>query len=226
MTMALAANAGTGCADERECAPGYEWEDPSDPDNLSCVKTKSTNDDRVCDPGAQAACACVGGGQGAQICREDGSGWDPCDCGTTSSSASSSSGSGAGGGAGGSGAGGSGAGGSGGSVSPYAGCVDQCDSGQVFCWDLCSVSEEWRPPGWDNDCLSGPIQIVPACYFGDQKQNYVYRVFWCDLVTADGLSWWAWKAQTCSQSVKSGGDPWGAKCQQNDGHFALCTSHP
>jgi hypothetical protein len=37
--------------------------------------------DKVCDPGDQKACACVGGGEGAQVCLQDGSGWGECDCG-------------------------------------------------------------------------------------------------------------------------------------------------
>lgn len=34
----------------------------------------------VCAPGKQEYCACVGGKPGAQICKNDGSGWDPCEC--------------------------------------------------------------------------------------------------------------------------------------------------
>ncbi|MEZ4442749.1 MAG: hypothetical protein R3B72_26880 [Polyangiaceae bacterium] len=34
----------------------------------------------ICAPGAQVACACPGGDSGAQVCREDGSGYDTCDC--------------------------------------------------------------------------------------------------------------------------------------------------
>ncbi len=33
----------------------------------------------ACTPGAQAACACPGGGQGAQVCRDDGRAFGPCE---------------------------------------------------------------------------------------------------------------------------------------------------
>lgn len=39
-----------------------------------------TGSGRVCSPGAQVACACVGGAAGAQVCRNDGSGYGACDC--------------------------------------------------------------------------------------------------------------------------------------------------
>jgi len=34
----------------------------------------------VCEAGRQASCACVGGGEGAQRCLDDGSGWGSCEC--------------------------------------------------------------------------------------------------------------------------------------------------
>jgi len=34
----------------------------------------------VCEPGRQASCACVGGGQGAQRCDDDGTRWGDCVC--------------------------------------------------------------------------------------------------------------------------------------------------
>jgi len=34
-----------------------------------------------CVPGRQEACACPGGGAGAQACKQDGSGYEPCNCG-------------------------------------------------------------------------------------------------------------------------------------------------
>lgn len=37
--------------------------------------------ERVCAPGKVEACACPGGGQGAQACRQDGAGWEACECG-------------------------------------------------------------------------------------------------------------------------------------------------
>lgn len=38
----------------------------------------TTGTDPVCVPGEQTACDCPGGGQGAQVCRDDGSGYDEC----------------------------------------------------------------------------------------------------------------------------------------------------
>lgn len=34
----------------------------------------------MCEPGEQQECACPGGAQGAQACRDDGSGWEDCIC--------------------------------------------------------------------------------------------------------------------------------------------------
>jgi len=34
----------------------------------------------TCTPGAQVACACIGGAQGAQVCASDGRSLGPCDC--------------------------------------------------------------------------------------------------------------------------------------------------
>ncbi|MBI5494862.1 MAG: beta-lactamase family protein [Deltaproteobacteria bacterium] len=48
----------------------------------------------ACVPGRQVPCACMGGAQGVQVCRNDGSGFDACVCGTASSSASPGGGSG------------------------------------------------------------------------------------------------------------------------------------
>ena len=35
---------------------------------------------QLCVPGASSSCVCAGGLAGAQVCREDGSGFEPCDC--------------------------------------------------------------------------------------------------------------------------------------------------
>ena len=45
------------------------------PDDV--VELPETN---VCTPGKSESCACVGGGQGAQTCKEDGSGYEECNC--------------------------------------------------------------------------------------------------------------------------------------------------
>ncbi len=37
-----------------------------------------------CVPGAQVSCACLGGGDGVQVCSADGTSFGPCDCGPTS----------------------------------------------------------------------------------------------------------------------------------------------
>jgi len=37
--------------------------------------------DRVCDPGETQSCLCVGDAVGVQVCREDASGWESCQCG-------------------------------------------------------------------------------------------------------------------------------------------------
>ena len=34
----------------------------------------------ACVPGMQSACACIGGVEGVQVCRDDGSGFDGCEC--------------------------------------------------------------------------------------------------------------------------------------------------
>ncbi|RJO71880.1 MAG: group 1 truncated hemoglobin [Myxococcales bacterium] len=36
--------------------------------------------ENVCEPGAQQGCDCGGGQTGAQLCRQDGSGWEACQC--------------------------------------------------------------------------------------------------------------------------------------------------
>lgn len=49
-----------------------------------------TGDDMVCVPGAQSTCACPNGGEGIQVCNDDGSGLGDCDCAGVSDSADSS----------------------------------------------------------------------------------------------------------------------------------------
>lgn len=57
--------------------------------DTSAVATSMTGES-VCVSGHQTSCACFGGVEGVQTCRDDGSGFDECDCsppeGTTSSS--------------------------------------------------------------------------------------------------------------------------------------------
>ena len=65
---------------------------------------------RVCIPGQQIACACIGGGQGAQVCNAEGTGYGPCVCPRPDAGSETGGGQGGAGGSGGAG----GAGGSGG----------------------------------------------------------------------------------------------------------------
>jgi len=37
--------------------------------------------DKVCDPGETQSCDCLDGDAGVQVCREDGGGWEECECG-------------------------------------------------------------------------------------------------------------------------------------------------
>lgn len=54
--------------------PGLDGTSPPAPDAGSETTTS------VCAPGAQVACACPGGEDGAQRCRDDGTGWEACLC--------------------------------------------------------------------------------------------------------------------------------------------------
>ena len=49
----------------------------------------SDGGDATCTPGAQVACVCTSGDQGIQICNEDGSAFDACDCGDGTSGGTS-----------------------------------------------------------------------------------------------------------------------------------------
>jgi hypothetical protein len=58
----------------------------SDQDESSSENAKKSADDepakkkRACTPGKQESCACLGGAQGVQICKADGSGLGKCAC--------------------------------------------------------------------------------------------------------------------------------------------------
>ena len=97
----------------------------------------------VCTPGLTQACVGLGACEGGQVCKADGSGWGPCNCGAASST-SSGSGAGGAGGAGGvggvggmGGAGGvGGAGGAGGAVT----CVgEDCMEGPCCPGTFCDM---------------------------------------------------------------------------------------
>lgn len=47
---------------------------------IACGETSSSGE---CVPGQSIECACPGGGSGGQACKDDGSGYEPCDCGTS-----------------------------------------------------------------------------------------------------------------------------------------------
>src|SRR4051812_12698647 len=54
----------------------------------------STGTEQICNPGQPVPCACPGGKMGAQSCRDDGGGFEPCfGCGASSSSSSGDGGS-------------------------------------------------------------------------------------------------------------------------------------
>lgn len=42
--------------------------------------TPTTGAPTVCEPGAHAECTCDGKGDGTQVCKQDGSGFEPCEC--------------------------------------------------------------------------------------------------------------------------------------------------
>lgn len=112
----------------------------------------------ACAPGKQEACACRGNQQGVQICRDDGSGFLPCDCGSA--------------GAGGS----SGTGGSGG-VAGSAGC----SIGEKECSGLCVAGSPQNgcdapgctpcpvPTNGSALCTSGQCDV--SCNAGYQKNG-------------------------------------------------------
>lgn len=65
--------------------------------SAACPKPDDDDDTQdhptACTPGAEAACACAGGVPGHQVCRADGSGFEPCTgCAVVSSSSSSGAG--------------------------------------------------------------------------------------------------------------------------------------
>lgn len=55
-------------------------EDTAINDDSDAGQGGSGGGERVCAPGKVEACACPGGGQGAQACRDDGAGYDDCFC--------------------------------------------------------------------------------------------------------------------------------------------------
>ena len=48
--------------------------------SLVFVSSCASTDRPTCDPGDQKECDCLGGVQGVQVCLQDGSGWDECEC--------------------------------------------------------------------------------------------------------------------------------------------------
>src|SRR5690606_1456953 len=96
----------------------------------------------VCAPGKVEACACPGGGMGAQACREDGSGWGPCECGDAGSGSAGGSG---------------GDGGAGGSGDPRWWCMHGPAANGSPEWCKC----EWKEHG--NKNVDG-CPALPCCY--------------------------------------------------------------
>lgn len=149
----------------------------------------------VCTPGEQVACACPGGVQGAQACRDDGAGYHDCDCsaagssGASGASGTSAGSSGTGGSAGMGGTGGvagtggtSGAGGTGGTtVTCKSTCVDDAN-GYPSCGmhlDTCGQPEEcgtcnlgtW-PPGCVVFTPGEQTVCVPGCFPDNQAGGF------------------------------------------------------
>lgn len=87
-SLALAACGGAGSESEElfdDGVGGHGSSGALTPDADSGVEDGATGEDgaapMVCAPGKVEACPCPGGGQGAQACRDDGSGFEPCECG-------------------------------------------------------------------------------------------------------------------------------------------------
>lgn len=136
-----------------------------------CGSTDDTKDlfgARVCVPGVTSECACPGGAKGAQACKDDGTGYDTCQCASGSGGSAGSGGSSTGGSAG-----QSGSGGAGGSCSPRAMCpAPDPDAGAPLCGmldDYCggklscgcdfgecsgSACTCWRIPAHDQECAN------------------------------------------------------------------------
>ena len=47
---------------------------------LSIVGCPPTSEPNACTPGQSASCGCIGGGVSSQVCRADGTGFEPCQC--------------------------------------------------------------------------------------------------------------------------------------------------
>src|SRR3954469_3265779 len=102
--------------------------------DTSLIGGTTSGDAPVCAPGQQITCGCPAGAMSVQVCNADGSGYAPCQCGTSSAMSGGMGGVGGMGGANGMG-GASAAGGMGGGNSGGAGgglnnsCVKQSDCG-------------------------------------------------------------------------------------------------
>ena len=130
---------GGGCATSEDVGPGAATGGAAGNASGGASTTGGGGASSACVPGVQIACACPGGVEGAQACKPDGSGYDPCMCpdggaggaggsggsgGTSTGGSGGSGGTSASGGAGGtSGAGGSSAGGGAGGTSTGGGGI-------------------------------------------------------------------------------------------------------
>lgn len=86
-SLALAACGGAGSESEElfdDGVGGHGSSGALTPDADSGAEDGAAGEDgaapMVCAPGKVEACPCPGGGQGAQACRDDGSGFEPCEC--------------------------------------------------------------------------------------------------------------------------------------------------
>lgn len=77
-----------GCAGGDEDGESTSFTTTTTPMTTTPVGTE-TGEDMICVPGAQSSCACPNGGDGIQVCNDDGTGLGECDCEGVSDSADS-----------------------------------------------------------------------------------------------------------------------------------------
>jgi hypothetical protein len=163
----------------------------------SADDTKDIFGSKVCVAGVTVECACPGGVKGAQACRDDGAGYEACQCGGGSGSGGSA-GAGQAGTGGASGSSGSGTGGAGGSCTgrtvcpvpepggaPLCGMIDDycggklscgcefgdCTLGQCACWHIDVERDQacakFGYPARSVQCSVGVAKPNPSCMRAD-----------------------------------------------------------
>jgi hypothetical protein len=128
-------------------------------------------EDEVCTPGAQVACACGGGEEGAQACNAEGTALGECDCSNVTGSGAAGPGS---------GAAGPGPGGSGPASS--AGPGGQGSGGSAVCdgKGVCEDSDDDN----SNDCVGCALDgtcgpAIQACAASEPCANYIVCLDGC-----------------------------------------------